>query len=124
MAQFFYEAQKKFVSYVQELQMKLKNTLTEDQKTVKLDKVEKNISANNAYNEQEKSLLKRFIDLHLLPEPENNYTYFKNNQGIELILRTACDQKCEYCYLQRYLHDLYPQQIKREEREKDKELEL
>lgn len=53
--------------------------------------------------------------MHLLPEPENNYTYFKNNQGIELILRTACDQKCEYCYLQRYLHDLYPHQIKREE---------
>lgn len=79
---------------------------------------------NVDYNSQEKSLLKRFIDMQFLPEPENNYEYFRNDKGIELILRAACDQKCEYCYLNKYGHDLYPYQAKKEELLKNVDLIL
>lgn len=30
------------------------------------------------------------------------------SNGIELIVRPECNQKCEYCYIARYGHDLYP----------------
>ena len=29
-------------------------------------------------------------------------------QGIELIIRPECNQKCEYCYIARYGKELYP----------------
>ena len=28
--------------------------------------------------------------------------------GVELIIRPECNQKCEYCYIARYGHDLFP----------------
>jgi sulfatase maturation enzyme AslB (radical SAM superfamily) len=42
-----------------------------------------------------------------------NHTFFinqKRDYTLELILTPECNQKCEYCYLQKYKHDLYPKE--------------
>ena len=30
--------------------------------------------------------------------------------GLELFITPTCNQKCEYCYLQRHINDLYPKE--------------
>lgn len=47
---------------------------------------------------------------NLLPAREEMFS-----RGIELIIRPECNQKCEYCYIARYGHDLYPERLTNEQ---------
>lgn len=70
------------------------------------------------YNLEEKKLFNTFLDSHLLPLPTNTNCegkYFPNNQGIELIVRPECNQKCEYCYIYKHGDELYPTRINKEQ---------
>ena len=41
--------------------------------------------------------------------PKHRYDKGDSNiEGVEIIVRPECNQKCEYCYVARYGHDLYP----------------
>ena len=53
------------------------------------------------------------IDDHLLLNNYLNSVFSKNSDGvvetvIELIIRPECNQKCEYCYIYKHGHNLYP----------------
>lgn len=75
----------------------------------------------NEYNLGEKKLFNTLLDGFLLPKPyatqdnDMNKKYYRNDLGIELIVRPNCNQQCEYCYIYKYGKDLYPHQISREE---------
>ena len=64
------------------------------------------------YNE-EKQLLKSFIDSYFFPILNEQFPNFKINRGtIELIIRPDCNQNCEYCYItHRNGHQLYSQDL-------------
>lgn len=45
-----------------------------------------------------------------------NYQMTRNDYvGIELMIRPECNQSCEYCYLYKYGHDLYPDRYSKEQ---------
>ena len=64
------------------------------------------------YKEQERDLLKLYLDTALLPYPTNSNSdgdYFLNENGFELIVRPQCNQHCSYCYIANYGKELYQQ---------------
>ena len=56
------------------------------------------------YQEQMDLLLQNYIDFCA-----------NRNGGVEFIISSACDQKCEYCYLQKHGHEMNYQQANNEE---------
>lgn len=73
------------------------------------------------YQQNENKLLNQYLDSVIFREEYTfdfilqNETIFSEQkdgrnliQGIELIVRPECNQKCEYCYVARYGADLYP----------------
>lgn len=74
---------------------------------------------DNVY-ECDKELLEFYLNKEIF-NPERTFTHLlyraprhkidfgkANMDGIEIIVRPECNQKCEYCYVARYGHDLYP----------------
>ena len=79
------------------------------------------------YKEQERDLLKLYLDTSLLPYPTNSNSdgdYFLNNNGFELIVRPQCNQHCSYCYIANYGKELYPTTLNKEDTLKNIDLIL
>ena len=72
--------------------------------------------------QEEKELVEFYLESDLFRE-DHSFDFLNNTmknpdgifntqnhllEGIEIIVRPECNQKCEYCYIGRYGHDLYP----------------
>ena len=73
------------------------------------------------YELEEKAVFNVLLNTSLLPLPSANnrlgdeYHYFINTLGMELIVHPQCNQQCEYCYIYKYGKDLYPNYVTDEE---------
>lgn len=79
------------------------------------------------YKEQERDLLKLYLDTALLPYPTNSNSdgdYFLNENGFELIVRPQCNQHCSYCYIANYGKELYPTVLNKKDTLKNIDLVL
>lgn len=69
------------------------------------------------YYNDEKEIIECYLDKDIF-HPAWRFEHLMNtndiprhemvSQGVELIVRPECNQKCEYCYIARHGHDLYP----------------
>ncbi len=69
----------------------------------------KDLRQSNKFIQQQKELFQYYIDNNLLKgyRTIGGYNIMKN--GIEYILQTKCDQRCEYCYIAQRGDELYPE---------------
>lgn len=56
------------------------------------------------YQEEKNILLQSFLDRHCKP-----------SDGVEFIISSECNQACEYCYLFKHGHELYPGDVNKKE---------
>ena len=60
------------------------------------------------YHEDEKNLLKTFLDTYMLPGVNSENQEWRDGEFVEIIMNPTCNQNCSYCYIARYGHELYP----------------
>lgn len=70
---------------------------------------------NPLFLKEQKDLMTFYMNTDLIPIPENNESIHINRNGIELIVRPDCNQRCEYCYLTQHGKELYPDKVSKEE---------
>ncbi|GAH71612.1 unnamed protein product [marine sediment metagenome] len=66
------------------------------------------------YQEENDKLLSDFWENTFFRTWENMSEGFENFQTLELILNTKCDLNCNYCYLAKYGHELYPMSLQKD----------
>ena len=64
--------------------------------------------SNEGFEKNQDDLLKYYTDTYLWPLPSKKRGFHETREGIELIVRPQCNQKCEYCYIYKHGDDLYP----------------
>lgn len=62
---------------------------------------------NYNYTEEQKTILDYYLNTELFPLHESGKHYVNKND-LEIIVRSQCNQSCEYCYLTKYRNSLYP----------------
>lgn len=71
--------------------------------------------SNEEFEKNQDDLLKYYTDTYLWPLPSKKRGFHETREGIELIVRPQCNQKCEYCYITQYGKELYPIQLNKKD---------
>lgn len=66
------------------------------------------------FEHDQKELLENFVSKRYLPNifSKNKNTTWQCGEGIQLIIRPQCNQRCSYCYITRFGDKLYPKETR------------
>lgn len=70
---------------------------------------------NETFQKEQNELLNYYTNTYLWPKTKKKYGYHITREGLELIIRPECNQKCEYCYITQHGDKLYPKRLNKKE---------
>lgn len=69
-------------------------------------------SNQELFTRDEDELFKVFLDAPFLRSGDTKFFESPTQKMLELIITPKCNQKCEYCYITKYGHELYPDNVR------------